>query len=158
MTRRTLLLGALVAAAPAFADTAPTVSAAWARATAGQATNTAVYLTVSAAETDRLVAASTPVASEAMLHENRTVGGVMQMRMLPSIVVTAGEKIVLAPGGLHIMLTGVKAPLTAGGHFPMTLRFEKAGDVAVEVTVEKVGASGPAMAHGMPGMEMPARP
>ena len=156
MTRFAVLLGALLASAHALADGAPTVSGVWARATPGQATNTAIYLTVTASLADRLVGASTPVAAEAMLHENRTVDGVMQMRMVPSIDVPAGGKIVLAPGGLHLMLTGVKAPLKVGSHFPVTLRFEKAGDVTAEVTVEKIGAIAPAMTHDMPGMEMPA--
>jgi len=44
------------------------------------------------------------------------------------------------PGGNHVMLMQVKKPLRKGDSFPMTLIFEKAGDVQIRVTVEPIGA------------------
>ena len=51
------------------------------------------------------------------------------------------------PGGLHVMLFGLKQPLKAGEHFPLTLEFEKAGKVEVQVQVESAEAQVPT-GHG----------
>jgi copper(I)-binding protein len=65
------------------------------------------------------------------------------MRPVEAIEVTPGAPIVLQPGGLHVMLIGLKAPLKEGERFPLTLTFERAGTIEVEVVVEKLGAMGP---------------
>jgi copper(I)-binding protein len=64
----------------------------------------------------------------------------MKMRPIEAIEVNLGEPTVLRPGGLHIMLIGLKKPLVAGQTFPLRLRFEKAGELPVEVTVRKIAA------------------
>lgn len=63
-------------------------------------------------------------------------GGVMRMRKLDGVDLPSGGTIALAPGGLHMMLFGLKAPLRAGTSFPLELRFEKAGQILVQVNVE----------------------
>ena len=67
-------------------------------------------------------------------------GGVMTMRPLAGIDLPAGQKIILKPGGAHIMLVGLKQPLRLGQSFPLTLYLEKAGTGEVTVTVAKAGA------------------
>ena len=64
----------------------------------------------------------------------------MKMRPIKAIEVKPGEPTVLKPGGLHVMLIDLKKPLVAGQTFPLRLRFEKAGEIPVEVTVRKTGA------------------
>jgi len=66
----------------------------------------------------------------------------MRMRPVEAISVTPGSTTKLEPSGLHVMLLNLKAPLKVGDRFPLTLTFEKAGSVSVEVTVEPVGATG----------------
>ena len=95
---------------------------------------------------DRLVAASTPVADKAELHTMSMSGMVMKMRPIAGVNIPAGQKVTLAPGGMHIMLIGLKKPLQAGQSFPLALTFAQAGTRTVEVAVEKVGATGPAPA------------
>jgi copper(I)-binding protein len=69
------------------------------------------------------------------------------MREVPAIEIPAGGKVALTPGGLHIMLVGLKAPLATGRSFPLVLRFEKAGEVKVEVKVESAVPAGHEMKH-----------
>jgi len=117
----------------------------YARATApGQPTGGA-YLRVEnrGAQGDRLVSASADVSRSVELHEMKMDGDVMRMRPVAAVEVPAGQSVVLEPGGVHIMLLGLKAPLKEGDRFPLTLKFEKAGEVKVEVHVEAPGA-GPA--------------
>jgi copper(I)-binding protein len=169
MTRRLLVLAAFLglvmpalaqtppAASPGTSSSAPiAVEHAWARATSAVAKTGAVYFTVvdNGAAPDRLVAAAAPtVAEKAQLHVTIEDHGVMKMRPLDALDVKPGEPATLAPGAQHLMLVGLKTPLKVGDTFPVTLTFEKAGDVNVTVIVQKAGAMG--MDHSMmPGMKM----
>ena len=144
MIKALALIAGLVFAGNAVAQPArPEVTNAWARATPGGTTIGAAYLTVLSATPDRLVAAASPVARKAELHMMSMSGGVMTMRPLDGIDLPAGRPVTFKPGGLHIMLMGLKAPLREGRSFPLTLTFAKAGKREVEVTVAKVGAMGP---------------
>lgn len=139
------LLFAATLSFPALADGIK-VEAPWARATiAAQKTGGAyVSLTNSGSAPDRLIGAETPVAEHAEVHEHKHVDGVMQMREVAGgIPVGPGETVTFGPGGYHIMLMGLKQPLTKGSQFPLTLVFEKAGKQTVKVTVEAAGARGP---------------
>lgn len=115
----------------------------WARASAGAAANGAAYMTITTAgaAADQLVKAASPVADKVELHTHILDGDVMRMRPVSGITVNVGEPAVLRPGGLHVMLIGLKEPLKEGSQFPLTLTFEKAGTVTVQVDVE--GASTP---------------
>jgi len=130
------------------------VSDAWARATLGTATTGAVYVTITDnGSPDRLTGFSTPVAGTAQLHEMKTVNGVMRMREVASIPLQTGKPVTLAPGGYHVMLTRLKQPLKEGDTFPLTLTFEHAAPITVQV---KVAAAGGSMSMtNMPGMHMP---
>lgn len=90
---------------------------------------------------DKLVSATTPAATTVELHTMRMEGDVMRMRQLDAIELPAGQTVELKPGGLHLMLMGLKAPLKAGDMVPLTLKFEKAGEVTVQLKVEAAGAA-----------------
>lgn len=122
----------------------------WARASIGMAKAGAAYmvLTNEGSETDRLISASSDVAESVELHTHLMDDGVMRMRQVEAIEIDPGAPSVLEPGGLHVMLIGLKQPLAAGESFPMTLTFEQAGEVTVEVSVEAIGSEGGGHNHG----------
>lgn len=121
-----------------------TIGQAYARATApGQPAGGAYLQLDNRGPADRLVSASADVSQRVELHEMKMEGDVMRMRQVEAIELPPNKRVELKPGGLHIMLIGLKAPLKAGERFPMTLRFEKAGEVKLDVAVEAVKA-----AHG----------
>jgi periplasmic copper chaperone A len=119
------------------------VSDAWARATPGHSQIGAAYLTIRSPTADRLVAAATPVAKKAELHNMSMSGMIMKMRPMAGIDIPAGQPVTLSPDGMHIMLTGLAKPLRAGQSFPLTLRFTKAGTRTVDVAVANLGATAP---------------
>jgi periplasmic copper chaperone A len=135
----------LVVASAAMAQTSQLeVTNAWARATPGKAENGAAYLTIQSPTPDRLMSASSPVAKKAELHSMSMEGMVMKMRPLAGLDIPAAQPVTLKPGGEHIMLEGLGAPLREGQSFPLTLTFEKAGTRTVTVAIEKPGAAAPA--------------
>ena len=113
----------------------------WARATADGATNGAVYLVLDneGKAADRLVSAASPAAAKVQLHAHIDDNGVMRMREINAIDLAPDATVKLAPGGLHLMLLGLVEPLKKGKAFPLTLTFEKAGAVTVQVTVQGAG-------------------
>ncbi len=160
MLRLSLLAAALVAglAASAAAQGTPSaiaVTDAWARATPPGAKTGAAYVTVANKGTgdDRLIGVSTPVARQAQVHTTINDNGVMKMRPVAALDVKPGTSVSLKPGGLHVMLMGLKAPLTQGQSFPLTLTFAKAGKIETTVKVAKAGAMS-GMDMGGAGMKM----
>ena len=127
----------LLIAWPAHAQV--TVEAPWARASAPRQEVGAAYLKLRSAMDDRLVSVSTPVATAGQTHEMTMEGGVMRMRELPGIALPAGRTVSLEPGGLHLMLMGLRAPLRVGDTFPLHLTFEHAAPMDVTVTVRSAG-------------------
>lgn len=85
---------------------------------------------------DRLLKATSPAAASVALHSMSMDGNIMRMRAVPAIAVAPGASVKLAPGGLHIMLEDLRQPLKKGDKFPLTLYFEKAGQVRVEILVQ----------------------
>jgi copper(I)-binding protein len=120
------------------------VEQAWARASL--TANGAAYVSVhnTGMTTDQLIGVRTPVAKRAELHTHLMDKGIMRMRPLKAIELSPGAPAVMRPGGDHIMLMGLKRKLKRGERFPITLRFAKAGEVTVMVTVMGPGARGPA--------------
>lgn len=157
MTFKAIALGALLAAAalPAWAGDAKlgqiSITNAWARASAGAAPNGAAFLTLTnaGADGDQIVGAHAPVAAHAELHTHEKDGDVMKMRQVQFIQVPAGKAVSLEPGGLHVMLMGLNAPLKEGGAFPLTLKFAKGGEVTVSVDIKAPGAMAPMAGHNM---------
>lgn len=144
MLLRFLAFTAILAAGAASAQTGGLeVSGAWARATPGKSATGAAYLTILSPTADRLVAASTPVATKAELHTMTMLGKVMEMRPVAGLDIPPGRPVTLSPGGMHIMLTGLKQPLREGQSFALTLTFAEAGTRTLSVAVEKLGAMAP---------------
>jgi copper(I)-binding protein len=114
----------------------------FARATPPGAKTGGVFLTVDNAgnTADRLVRASTPIATAVALHQMVLDNGVMRMRAVPSVEVIPGGRLELTPSGYHLMLLDLKQPLKAGERFPLTLTFEHGGTILISVGVEGMGA------------------
>lgn len=110
---------------------------AWCRATPNGARAGACYATLRAVgRDDRLVGVSTPAAETVQVHEMRTEGGMMRMgEMAGGLPLPEDTEIRLAPGGTHVMLMGLAVPLVAGARVSMTLDFDQATDVTMEVPV-----------------------
>jgi hypothetical protein len=144
------VLGA-VTAAPMATLGEVAIHDAWARASLGQMRSGAAYLTleVTGDRVERLIAVTSPIAEKATLHTHVMDGDVARMRPVAAIEIAPGAPTVLEPGGLHIMLTGLERSLVEGETFPLSLTFERAGTVAIEVPI--IG-----MAHRGHGAHRPA--
>ena len=144
MKKISVLLAALLAAS-AFAQDAKvgsiSINHPWARATPGAVKNSAAFMVFDNKGTaDKLIGVSGDVAKEIQIHSMITEAGVMKMREIKSLDIPANGRAELKPGGFHVMLIGLKDGLKEGATFPLKLKFEKAGEVTVQVTVEKSGA------------------
>lgn len=115
---------------------------AWARATAAGQSSGAMYLTIvnRGGADDRLLGVTASRAGMVMVHATETLDGVSRMRMVRDLPIPARATVALAPGGTHIMLSGMKEPLVAGEQVDLVLRFEKAGTRKVAVTVNAPAA------------------
>ena len=161
MTMRIPFLAMVLAAAPVCAALAQApqvqVSGAWVRATAPHQDEAAAYMTLTSREADRLTGIASAQAGMAMLHttshDHGASGGdadVMRMREADGIDLPAGQAVVLSPGGTHVMLGGLRAPLRAGQVVALTLSFAHAPPVEVQASVLPIGARGPAAAGTTP--------
>jgi copper(I)-binding protein len=124
----------------------------WSRAMPPVAPTIAAYFVVhnEGKSADRLLGADTPIAARAELHEHvHGADGTMKMRQVQGVDVPVGGEASFVPGGYHLMLFELKNRPALGERFPLTLHFEKAGDVQVEVVVQ---ADAPA--NMAPGMKM----
>jgi copper(I)-binding protein len=152
--RAALLAGAAFIVSPAIAhdfragDLA--IGHPWTRAVGANAPTAAGYLTIrnTGSTPDRLVGAETPRARAVELHEMTMTDGVMRMRPISGgIEIAPGAEVKLAPGGLHLMIQGPQGGFQQGEKIPVTLVFERAGRVAVELAVDAPGARGGAQQH-----------
>jgi copper(I)-binding protein len=113
----------------------------WSQELPPNAPNVAAYFVIhnSGKTADRLLSVDSPIAGEAQLHEHVMQGDVMKMQHVPSVQIPAGGEVTFAPMAYHVMLLNLKdrSLLSDGKRFPLTMHFEKAGDVQVEVAVEK---------------------
>ena len=141
----------------------------WSRATPPNAPVAGGYMTLSneGSSEDRLIGGSSSVAGEVQIHEMTMDGSIMKMRQLESgLAVPGGETVTLQPGGYHIMLMELKQRIEQGSSVPLTLEFEKAGKVDLELSVESMGARSPSdhdgmdhgAMHGMDGDVVGAKP
>jgi periplasmic copper chaperone A len=132
----------------------------WTRVTAPKQTNGAVYMTISSADGDTLTKASVPasIAARAELHETTgamSSGGsgsdsmdsadsssmemdsMKGMKQVQSIAIPAGKTVQLKPGGYHVMLLELAKPVTDGEKVPVTLTFEKAGELTFDAVARE---------------------
>jgi copper(I)-binding protein len=121
----------------------------WARTTAPGQPSGAAYLKLQnkGSAADRFVGGSTPAADRVELHSMSMDGNVMKMRQVDAIDIAPGQTVELKPGAWHMMLIGLKAPLKAGDKVPLTLKFQKAGEVKVELKIEELAPGAAASAH-----------
>lgn len=139
--------GMLLSSAAMAADVA--VEGPYARATAPGQPNSAVFMQINnQGEAARLVSASSSAAKVVELHTHTQDQGVMRMRQIEAIDLPANSQVELAPGGLHIMLIGLEAPLQDGSQIDMTLEFDDGTSAQLDVPVQMVMPAG--MAHGEP--------
>jgi copper(I)-binding protein len=120
-------------ALPTFASAAIVVERPQVRASLGAQPTTAAYMVLrnSGLAPDRLIGASCACAAMVMAHRSTVLDGVSRMSMERAVPVPAKGAVTFAPGGLHLMITGVKAPIAEGAKVPIVLEFEKAGKVTV---------------------------
>ncbi|MES1156435.1 MAG: copper chaperone PCu(A)C [Alphaproteobacteria bacterium] len=126
-----LLLPLLACARPAPVE----IKDVWTRDTVGGTANAAVFMTITSPTPDRLIAASATVAKRTDLMTMESNGGAMDMRYLQAIDIPANTPVSLNPNGLHVWLSDLNQPLRAGQTFPLTLKFEKAGERQVTVSI-----------------------
>ena len=143
------ILFMLVGAGPALAQSVK-VSEPWVRATPPGAKVGAAYMVLQAAPGagDTLISASSPVAGVTEIHNHIMDGGIARMRRVDGITVPAGGSVALAPGGYHVMLMDLKAPLMADATIKLKLVFQKAGEVEVDAKVRPIGAHGAGSGSG----------
>jgi periplasmic copper chaperone A len=128
-----------------------TVTGAFARASASSMAATgAAYFTItnSGSTVDRLTGLATPAAAAASIHKTVADGDVMKMEMVETLDVPPQATITLKPGGMHVMLIGLKAPLKTGESFTLDLTFEKAGKLEIAVPVGGVADQVPVDSGG----------
>lgn len=153
MTFKTLFAGAfaLVLATPVFADIV--IKDPYARSSGAMAKAGAAFMVIenTGAEDDRLVAASSDIAVRVELHTHKDMGnGVMRMlEVEEGFAVPAGGVHMLQRGGDHVMFMGLKGPMEQGETVTVTLTFEKAGEMVVEIPVDLERKPMHGMGHGM---------
>jgi copper(I)-binding protein len=136
-----LLLPACFANAHEYKVGALEIAHPWSQELPPNAPTVAAYFIIhnSGNSADRLLSVDSPISGEAQLHEHVMKNDLMKMQPVPSVDIPAGGNVTFAPMAYHVMLVNLKdrSLLTDGKRFPMTLHFEKAGDVTVEVAVQK---------------------
>lgn len=115
----------------------------FARATPAKVGGVFMMLRNGGGNADRLIKAASPVAASVELHTHVKDGDAMRMRPVENIPVPANGQTALEPGGYHIMLIDLRQPLKEGASIPLTLTFETAGAVTLQVPVVKAGAPAP---------------
>ena len=140
------LLGVLLAACGGDAETNTpdaaggiTVEGAWSRPAAMPGGNGAAYfiLNNSGEAADRLVAAQSPIGTTEIHESMMSEDGTMTMNPVSGVDIPAGESVAFEPGGLHVMFVGVAEPPAVGDTIPLTLTFENAGEVTLDVPVRE---------------------
>ena len=147
-TIKHLLAAALTTACAvsAFAQTV-TVTDAWARATVQGQKATGAFMKITAKDNAKLVGVSSPVAGVAEVHEMKMDKDVMKMAALPNgLDLPAGKAVELKPGGYHVMLMDLKAPLSKDSTIPLTLTVQDAKGIKSNIELKLlVGMQAPAM-------------
>lgn len=147
---KTILLGALAAGLSllALAQTDVTVTEPWVRGTVAGQKATGAFMGLKSSADARLVGASSPAAKIVEVHEMAMADGVMRMRAVEGVALPAGKAVELKPGGYHIMLLDLKAPLAKDTAVPLTLTFKDAKGVESKLELKVPVA---ARAPGNPG-------
>lgn len=158
---RSVVLGllsflAMTAVAAPSASNRLEFSAAYARASMPGQEVGAAYVTIQnqGTEDDFLVGAQSPLATEVDIHTSTLMQGMAHMQRQSRLRVPAMGKLEMKPGGVHLMLQGLKQPLKEGDQVEMRLDFEKAGQRLLKLPVRAV-LSGQGKSSGAMPMDMP---
>ncbi len=100
---------------------------------------------------DKLLSASSDFGMTQVHKSEVDANGMATMTEQPEVAIPAGQKVAFEKGGLHIMFMDIKTPVKEGDMVPVTLTFEKAGEVKVEFKVEKRGDDMQGMDHSAHG-------
>lgn len=128
-----------------YAKSGVMISHPWVRAATAGMANSAAYMMIENAgmHDDRLIAVQGDIAQHIEIHETSMVDNVMKMREIEGgLVIPENTQIELKPKGLHIMLMGLNGALKVGDKHTITLVFEKAGAIEVELKVEPISKTG----------------
>jgi copper(I)-binding protein len=123
----------------------------WARATPKGADSGAAYMTVTNGGTrvERLSCVSSDASAKCQIHEMTMDNGVMKMRPVEGgLAIKPGETVTLKPGGFHMMLVNLKAPLQQGKTIEAMLKVDDGRTVEVEFPVAAIGAPAPGTTAG----------
>lgn len=132
-----LFLASLMAA-PALAGSVIEVMHPWARPTIPNRPGVTYFGVHNFGDTaDRLIGASAKGVGKIEIHEAKQKDGVMSMTPAEAVDVPAGGMAHLGPGGFHLMMFDIVAPLKEGDTLEMTLIFQEAGEVSITVPVSK---------------------
>ena len=134
----TAVLLAVAAQAHQFSVGNLVINHPWARPTASGMPTGAAYLSITnhGAREDTLIGAHSPAAVRVEFHRTSIEAGMARMRPASSLVIEPGDTLTAAPGGLHLMLVDLKAPLVKGTTVPLVLTFKEAGEVTVQLKIE----------------------
>lgn len=137
-----LIIVLLLSGCAAPSQTGVEVSEAWTRP-AAQGGNGAIYFVIEnhSLETQEMIGVESDVAEAVEMHESKMSGDVMEMHQLESVSLEPGAEVTFEPGGLHIMLVGLKQDLKIGDEIQVTLNFSNAQAIQVTVPVQDTPAS-----------------
>ena len=126
------------------------VQQAWVRPTVGEQDATGAYMTITTDKPMALVGVASPAAEISEVHEMRMDGDIMRMRMADRIELSPGVPLELKPGGYHVLLLALTAPIDGGQEIELSLQFEQADGSKLEMPVTAVAAmnAAGAEAHG----------
>ena len=114
------------------------VSEVWARPGLADGNSAVFFVIENSTETeDRLISAHSEVAKAVELHKSSMEDGKMKMEMQEFVPVIGGETVVFKPGDFHVMLIGLHDDLAVGDHVTVTLQFESAGEIVLDVVVRE---------------------
>ena len=146
-----LISTAVLALSALCAQAQTIVKDAWVRGTVPQQKATGAFMQLVSAQGGKLMSVSSPVAGVVEIHEMLMEGSMMKMRSVPAVDLPAGKSVDLKPGGYHVMLMDLKAPLKAGDSVPITLVVEgkdgKKETIEVKAPVRALGATQDAHKH-----------
>lgn len=139
-----IFLTFFLAASPLAAQAQVKAKDAWVRATVPAQKTTGAFMTLVSGEDVKVVGASSPAAAKVELHASMSMGGVMQMHAMDSLALPTGKSVELKPGGMHVMLIGLKRQMKEGDKVPIALAIERKGGararVEIEATVRPIGS------------------
>ena len=129
---------------------------AWVRASVPGQKASGAFMTLTARDGAKLVGVSSPVAGITEVHEMKMEGDIMKMRAVAALDLPPGKAVELKPGGYHVMLMDLKAPLPKDSTVALTLVFKdaKGAQRKMELKVPVAAVAPGTKADGKPAMEM----